>query len=58
MAPASCPTAKSLEDLFYPNLGTLADAVAKLVTGKENHGIPLPTEKSMADVYKKFKGPF
>ena len=58
MAAASCPTAKSLEDCFYPNLATLADSVAKLVTGKQNHGIPLPTETSMADVYKKFKGPF
>lgn len=58
MAAAPCPTAKSLEDCFYPNLGKLADAVARLVTGRQNHGIPLPTEVSMADVYKKFKGPF
>jgi pyruvate dehydrogenase E1 component beta subunit len=58
MAPAPCPTAKSLEDCFYPNLGTLADAVARLVTGRDDHGIALPTEVSMADVYKKFKGPF
>lgn len=58
MAPASCPTAKSLEDRFYPNLGTLADKAATLVTGRKDHGIPMPTETSMADVYKKFKGPF
>lgn len=58
MAAASCPTAKSLEDRFYPNLSTLTDAVAQLVTGKKDHGVPLPTETSMADVYKKFKGPF
>jgi pyruvate dehydrogenase E1 component beta subunit len=58
MAAAPCPTAKSLEDLYYPTLGTLADAVAQLVTGKKKHGIPLPTETSMADVYKRFKGPF
>jgi pyruvate/2-oxoglutarate/acetoin dehydrogenase E1 component len=58
MAPASCPTAKSLEDRFYPNLGTLVDAVAALATGRKDHGVPLPTETSMADVYKKFKGPF
>lgn len=58
MAFAPCPTAKSLEDMYYPNLQTLADAIAKLATGKTNHGIPLPDEKSMADVYKKFKGPF
>jgi len=58
MQAAPCPTAKTLEDLFYPNLQTLADAIAGLVTGKADHGIPLPHERSMADVYKRFKGPF
>jgi pyruvate dehydrogenase E1 component beta subunit len=58
MQPAPCPTAKSLEDLYYPNLRTLVDAIAKLVTGQSEHGIPLPDERSMADVYKRFKGPF
>jgi len=58
MQPAPCPTAKSLEDLFYPNLRDLTDAIAKLVTGQRDHGISLPDEKSMADVYKRFKGPF
>ena len=58
MQPSSCPTAKTLEDMFYPNLTTLTDSIAKLVTGEEDHGIPLPDEHSMADVYKRFKGPF
>jgi len=58
MQPAPCPTAKSLEDIFYPNLQILSDAIARMVTGKIDHGIPLPDEKSMADVYKRFKGPF
>lgn len=58
MQPAPCPTAKSLEDIFYPNLQILSDAIARIVTGKTEHGIPLPDEKSMADVYKRFKGPF
>lgn len=58
MQPAPCPTAKTLEDLFYPNLQTLTDAIAKLVTGRSDHGIVLPDEESMADVYKRFKGPF
>jgi pyruvate dehydrogenase E1 component beta subunit len=58
MQPATCPTAKTLEDNFYPNLQTLTDAIARIVSGKANHGIPLPDEHSMADVYKKFKGPF
>jgi len=58
MQPAPCPTAKSLEDMYYPNLRDLTDAIAKLVSGKGDHGIPLPDEHSMADVYKRFKGPF
>ena len=58
MQPAPCPTAKSLEDEFYPNLRTLTDAVASLVRGRKAHGIALPDEHSFADVYKRFKGPF
>lgn len=58
MAPSPCPTAKALEDIFYPNLHDFGDAIARLVTGRTDHGIPLPDETSMADVYKKFKGPF
>ncbi|HPG00733.1 MAG TPA: transketolase C-terminal domain-containing protein [Kiritimatiellia bacterium] len=58
MQPAPCPTAKGLEDMYYPNLQTLADSVARLVTGNALHGIPLPDEHSMADVYKRFRGPF
>jgi len=58
MAPAPCPTAKSLEDLYYPNLRRLTDDLAALVRGRADHGVPLPEDASMADVYKRFKGPF
>ena len=58
MAPAPCPTAKTLEDLYYPNLRRLCDRIAALTAGKEDHGVPLPEDASMADVYKRFKGPF
>ena len=58
MQPAPCPTAKSLEDLYYPNLTDLTDAIATIVTGTSNHGIVSANETSMADVYKRFKGPF
>lgn len=58
MQPSPCPTAKSLEDLYYPNLGDLCEVIAKVVTGSDSHGIELPSEKSMADVYKRFRGPF
>ena len=58
MAPAPCPTAKTLEDLYYPTLRSLADTAARVVTGRDDHGVVLPEEASMADVYKRFKGPF
>jgi len=58
MAPAPCPTAKALEDLFYPNLRRLVDEIAALARGRADHGVPLPADASMADVYKRFKGPF
>ncbi|MDV7339019.1 transketolase C-terminal domain-containing protein [Terasakiella sp. A23] len=58
MAWAPCPTAKTLEDMYYPHLGDLCDTVARVVTGKKEHGVALPTETSMADVYKRFRGPF
>ena len=57
MAPAPCPTAKALEDLYYPNLSTVVDAAAKLIMGPK-HRIELPHEKTMSDIYKKFRGPF
>lgn len=58
MQPAPCPTAKCLEDLFYPNLRQLVDVLATSVTGRKGHGVPLPDTQSMPDVYKRFKGPF
>ena len=58
MAPAPCPTAKSLEDLYYPNLANVVDAAAALARGKAAHGVELPHERTMSDVYKKFRGPF
>lgn len=58
MAPAPCPTSKALEDLYYPNLGNVVDAIGQLVKGNVDHGLPLPAEKTMSDIYKKFRGPF
>lgn len=58
MKQAPCPTAKALEDIFYPNLRDFVDTAAALVRGRADHGVPLPDEHSMADIYKKFRGPF
>lgn len=57
MAPAPCPTAKSLEDIYYPSQHETADAILTQVKG-EGHGVPLPTERSMTEGYKRFRGPF
>lgn len=57
MAKAPCPTAKSLEDLYYPSQHETVDAILTQVKGQE-HGIPLPTERSMTEGYKRFRGPF
>jgi pyruvate dehydrogenase E1 component beta subunit len=57
MQPAPCPTAKSIEDLYYPDLAQLTEAIVRLVR-KDTDGIPLPDHRSMTDVYKSFKGPF
>ena len=51
----SCPTSKSLEELFYPNQIDFVKEILELLNIKQKH---LPSEKSMSDVYKKFKGPF
>lgn len=58
MAPSPCPTAKALEDIYYPDLHQTIDAIARLVCGKDNHRIPIPSHKSMTDFYKHFRGPF
>lgn len=57
MQHAPCPTAKALEDLYYPDVHDIVEASASLVL--EGGGkIPLPPKQSMTDFYKHFKGPF
>lgn len=58
MSPASCPTAKSLEDLFYPDVRQLAEAVLGLCDVRDVAPDDLPNAESMVDHYKHFKGPF
>lgn len=57
MATAPCPTAKSLEDLYYPSQHETVDAILMQAKGPK-HGIELPTERSMTEGYKRFRGPF
>jgi pyruvate/2-oxoglutarate/acetoin dehydrogenase E1 component len=58
MAPAPCPTAKSLEDLYYPDVHDLVQSICSLHFGTNDHSVRLPAKKSMTDFYKHFKGPF
>jgi pyruvate dehydrogenase E1 component beta subunit len=58
MQPSPCPTAKSLEDIFYPTVGDLCGNVVRLVKGPNGANIPMPSETSMSDYYKAFRGPF
>jgi pyruvate/2-oxoglutarate/acetoin dehydrogenase E1 component len=58
MAPAPCPTAKSLEDLYYPDVHDLVASICLLHFGTNDHSVPLPAKQSMSDFYKHFKGPF
>ena len=58
MAPASCPTAKSLEDVFYPDLRVLTLAILSLIERTDIPESALPPAGSMVDFYKHFKGPF
>jgi pyruvate dehydrogenase E1 component beta subunit len=58
MQPAPCPTAKALEDLYYPDLHDLISNIIKLYSGEADSKIPIPSKQSMTDFYKHFKGPF
>ena len=58
MADSPCPTAKALEDVFYPNIRTLAMAINELIGKEKTKNIPLPDNESTTKFYKTFKGPF
>lgn len=57
MAQAPCPTSKSLEDIFYPDVHDIVLTIINMVRGS-TEGILLPEKQSMTDYYKHFKGPF
>jgi pyruvate/2-oxoglutarate/acetoin dehydrogenase E1 component len=57
MAHVPCPTSHGLEDLFYPGMDSIVDAVYRTVSGK-NHGRELPTREYVKRLAAAFKGPF
>lgn len=54
-APVTCPTAKNLENLFYPNAQTIASAAFELIHDGKKTWCPEPVE---AEEILEFKGPF
>ena len=59
MKPAPCPTAKHLEDHFYPDVHDIVTSAGKLVQKTKNRAdFSAPPKQSMTDYYKHFKGPF
>ena len=58
MAPSPCPTAKALEDVFYPSLHEIVTHACKLVDSEKESKILIPEKQSMTDFYKHFRGPF
>jgi len=57
MKPTPCPTAKALEDLFYPDIHDIVVAVKEIINAP-NRISEVPAKQSMTDFYKHFKGPF
>lgn len=58
MQPAPCPTAKALEDLYYPDVHDISKVILELVSEVADHSVLLPPKQSMTDFYKHFRGPF
>jgi pyruvate/2-oxoglutarate/acetoin dehydrogenase E1 component len=58
MASAPCPTAKALEDMYYPDVHEIVVEVMKLHRNSNDFKINIPEKQSMTDFYKHFKGPF
>jgi pyruvate dehydrogenase E1 component beta subunit len=58
MAPAPCPTAKALEDIYYPDVHDIVVEILKLHGNSTKLKTTIPQKQSMTDFYKHFKGPF
>jgi pyruvate dehydrogenase E1 component beta subunit len=58
MQPAPCPTAKALEDEFYPNVRQIVREALGVCGDNSPREPDLPPNESMTDYYKHFQGPF
>jgi len=52
-----CPTSHSLEDYFYPTMGTIVEAIYSQIYGHKN-SLEIPSIEYCKKLSKKFKGPF
>ena len=57
MVSTPCPTAKALEDMYYPDVHEIVKTCAEMVSVNISEK-DLPKKESMTDFYKHFKGPF
>lgn len=51
-----CPTAKTLEDYFYPSVRTIVESTLSVFPARKSG--QLPPGDSYRDFYRKFRGPF
>jgi pyruvate/2-oxoglutarate/acetoin dehydrogenase E1 component len=58
MQPAPCPTAKALEDLYYPDVHDIVIELISMVGKSPADYTDIQHKESMTDFYKHFKGPF
>lgn len=58
MENSPCPTAKALEDIYYPDVHDIVASVKALCDSQMAFPVLLPPKQSMTDYYKHFKGPF
>jgi pyruvate dehydrogenase E1 component beta subunit len=56
-APTTCPTTPSLEALYYPNPGTVAEAVHRMLRPRARPWSPDPEHAKLA-YQQQFRGPF
>jgi pyruvate dehydrogenase E1 component beta subunit len=58
MAHSTCPTAKALENYFYPDMGTIVDRIYRLAFSRKDHKKELPSDARKKLSRQEFKGPF
>ena len=55
---APCPTSKTLEDFYYPDVFEIVKTILSMLDEEFSNITALPIKQSMTDFYKHFKGPF